>query len=190
MSLPFLLIVTGLPCAGKTSIAERLAADLNLPLITKDGIKELLFDALGWKDRQWSKQLSQASVELLFYFTESQLAVGNSLIIECNFQSDLAAPRLREMQARYAAVIFQVFCRAENAILYERFKARTGARHPGHADEQYLAEFNAILDRTPQDMLALDCPVVIVDTTDSQKVDFPSLIKAVRDVQSVAKIQR
>lgn len=183
MSRPFLLIVSGLPCAGKTSIAERLANELKLPLMTKDGIKELLFVNLGWKDREWSKQLSRASVEILLYFAEVQLTASNSLIIECNFQPDLAAPRLREMQMKYGAVFFQIFCRADSQRLYQRFKARTGKRHPGHADEQYLAEFGSLLERTPQEALDLNCPVVTLDTTDFQKVDFPALVKAVRDVQ-------
>jgi len=190
MPHPFLLIVSGLPCAGKTSISERLAIELSLPLITKDGIKEQLFYSLGWKDRDWSKQLSQASVELLLYFAESQLAAGNSLIIESNFQPDLAVPRLRAMQTCYSAALFQVFCRADAETLYQRFKARTGRRHPGHADEQYLAEFKAKLEQTPQETLDLDCPVVVVDTTDFQKVNYPTLLKAVRDVQSAAQTQR
>jgi predicted kinase len=187
MSAPFLLIVSGLPCSGKTSIAERLAVDLGLPLLTKDGIKEQLFNTLGWKDREWSRKLSQASVELLLYFTESQLAVGKSLIIECNFQPDLAAPRFRAMQARYTAVMFQVFCRADTDTLFTRFRDRTGTRHPGHADEQYLAEFHELLARTPQQTLDLGCPVAVVDTTDFKNVDYPALLKAVRDVQSAAQ---
>jgi len=186
MPRPFLLIVSGLPCAGKTSIAERLAAELNLPLMTKDGIKEQLFNTLGWKDRDWSRQLSHASIELLLYFTEIQLAAGNSLIIECNFRPDLASPRLREMQAKYSAAIFQVFCRAKVEVLHQRFRARTGTRHPGHADEQYLEEFQAILNNTSQEPLDLDCPVVVVDTTEFQKIDYATLLEAVRDVQSVA----
>ena len=189
MPHPFLLIVAGLPCAGKTSIAERLAAELSLPLMTKDSIKELLFDALGWKDRDWSRQLSRASVELLLYFTESLLAAGNSFVIECNFQPQLAAPRLRSMQAQYGATMFQVYCRADTNTLYERFKARTGTRHPGHVDEQYLAEFHTQLAQIPQEMLDLGCPVAMVDTTDFQKVNYPTLLKAVRDVQSAAQAQ-
>jgi predicted kinase len=190
MPNPFLLIVSGLPCAGKTSIAERLANELKLPLMTKDGIKELLFNALGWKDRNWSRQLSQASIELLLYFAESQLAAGNSLVIESNFQPDLAVPRFRAMQARYAAVLFQVHCRAAADTLYERFKNRTGTRHPGHVDQEYLAEFQSILTRAPQETPDLGCPLVVVDTTDFQKVDYPALLKAVRDVQGAAQAQR
>lgn len=190
MPQPFFLIVSGLPCTGKTTIAEWLAVELNLPLMTKDGIKGLLLTALGWKDRDWSKRLSYASVELLLYISETQLAAGNSLIIDCNFQPGLAAPRLRDMKVKYSATFCQIFCRAESDVLYQRFKTRTGTRHPGHADEQYLDEFHLLLDHASQEAMDLGCPVVVLDTTDFQKVDYPSLLMAVRDVQSASQAHR
>ena len=44
---PMLLVVTGLPCTGKTTLGKYLASQLKLPFIHKDGIKETLFDLLG-----------------------------------------------------------------------------------------------------------------------------------------------
>ena len=45
-----LVVVTGLPGSGKTTIAGPLAAELGWPLLGKDTIKEALFDALGTGD--------------------------------------------------------------------------------------------------------------------------------------------
>jgi predicted kinase len=42
-----LVLVTGPPAAGKTTVARPLARCLALPLIGKDTIKEALFDAMG-----------------------------------------------------------------------------------------------------------------------------------------------
>jgi predicted ATPase len=42
-----LVLVTGPPGSGKTTLAVPLARRLELPLIAKDTIKEALFDALG-----------------------------------------------------------------------------------------------------------------------------------------------
>ena len=47
MSKPLLFVITGRPATGKTTLARRLAVDLRLPLIHKDGLKESLYDALG-----------------------------------------------------------------------------------------------------------------------------------------------
>ena len=71
MPASLFIIVTGAPCTGKTSIALYLAEKFQLPVVYKDGIKERLFDRLGWKtDRQWSKLLSLASYDLLYYYKE------------------------------------------------------------------------------------------------------------------------
>jgi len=42
-----LIIVIGPPASGKTALAHHLAADLRLPLLSRDDFKERLFDTLG-----------------------------------------------------------------------------------------------------------------------------------------------
>ncbi|HEX8858768.1 MAG TPA: AAA family ATPase [Actinomycetes bacterium] len=46
-----LVLVTGPPASGKTTLARPLAFSLGLPLLGKDTIKEALFDTLGNGDR-------------------------------------------------------------------------------------------------------------------------------------------
>ena len=100
-----LLIVGGPPASGKTTLARRLAADLRLPLLSRDDCKERLFDTLGtgWPtataapnhdatDRAWSRRLGGASYELLWGALETQLAAGVATIVESNFRGARAAP--------------------------------------------------------------------------------------------------
>src|SRR5687768_2133644 len=89
---PNAVIVTGLPCTGKTTLARRLSADLKLPLICKDDIKETLFDTLGWRDREWSRKLGAATMRLLYMWVEEELAAGRSFIVECNFKVEYDTP--------------------------------------------------------------------------------------------------
>ncbi len=64
--LPTLVLVTGAPGSGKTTLAMPLARHLGLPLITKDTIKEALFDTLGTGDHTWSQRLGAASFQVMF----------------------------------------------------------------------------------------------------------------------------
>jgi predicted kinase len=150
MERAFVVIVNGAPGTGKTTLARRLAQDLALPLISKDDIKEILFDHLGWRDRAWSMKLGGASFELLFYFVESQLAAGQSLVVETAFIPRFSTPRFLALRERYDFRPIQVLCTANVEVLFARFTGRTatGERHPGHVD--HLAtydQFDEVLQR-------------------------------------------
>ena len=59
---PYLyVLVAGPPGSGKTTVSAPLAAELGLPLLAKDAIKEALMDALGRPaDVEASRQLGRA----------------------------------------------------------------------------------------------------------------------------------
>ena len=80
-----LIIVTGLPCSGKTNLGRQLSRRFKFVFISKDGFKERLFDTLGWSDRAWSKKLSSTSYEMMFHVLEELLEVGLSSVLEATF---------------------------------------------------------------------------------------------------------
>jgi len=83
----------------------------------------------------------------------------------------------------------QVVCLAETAVLVERFtrRARSGERHPGHADASSLAELIPRIVNERWDALELDGHVIYVDTT-RDVVDIQQLIRNIRQLvdQNVA----
>src|SRR5436305_1756858 len=114
------LIITGAPASGKTTIGRHLAADLGFPFINKDDIKEILFDTIGWKDRAWSRHLATACYGLLFYFVRQQLAIGGSIAVESNFDRERSTPEFKAVHACYPFHAVQVLCYAEGATLMQR----------------------------------------------------------------------
>ena len=138
--MSWLIIVTGMPAAGKSTLANWLAEQLGIPYISKDAIKEILFDALGWSDRQWSQRLGAASIELMYYFARTALMSGGSIILENTFRPDLASTRLSDLARQANASTIQIICRASTEAVYRRFRQRAeaGLRHPGHLDLQIL----------------------------------------------------
>lgn len=187
MPVPLVIVVTGAPCTGKTTLSRRLAAEFALPVVSKDGIKELLFDVLGWSDRAWSGKLGTASVRLLYYFIERQLAAGKSLIAESDFYREYAPADFAGLAARYSFRILQIVCRTDPQVLADRMvaRARLPERHPGHhergmTDEAIRGGMLATVARGSWEAIPLDGPVIEVDTTDFATVDYAAVIDEVR----------
>lgn len=44
------VLVAGWPGSGKSTLAAALAAEMRLPLLAKDEIKEALMDGIGWPE--------------------------------------------------------------------------------------------------------------------------------------------
>ena len=70
--IPILILVTGPPAAGKTTIARRLSEFLSLPLIAKDDIKERLFNGLGISTKEWSQKIGGLAFDLTYALVEDQ----------------------------------------------------------------------------------------------------------------------
>lgn len=181
-----LIIITGLPCTGKTTLGRKLAEELRLPFVSKDDFKELLFDDLWWADREWSKKLGVASYSILYHVTESVLKAGQSLIVETNFHSVIASEKIRELRSVYDFIPFQILCHTEGKVLVERFKERaeSGNRHEGHRDEQSLDEWAPILSWGKIEALNVEGRLYEIDTTNFDKINFESLKKYIQDMYS------
>ncbi|HRU06830.1 MAG TPA: ATP-binding protein [Candidatus Brocadiia bacterium] len=161
------MVVGGAPCTGKTTLARRLAGELRAPLISKDGVKVPLFDALGAKDREWSRRLDGAAYAVLFATLEEELRAGRSAIVEANFKPAQHRARIMEMAARWRCRTVELFCRTETETLLRRFDARaaSGQRHPGHCDEALRRELRAMVEDGRYAPLDLGGPLLEVDTT-------------------------
>jgi predicted kinase len=168
MERPLVVVVTGPPAAGKTTIARALGARLRLPLIEKDTIKEALFDGLGAGDLAWSQRLGDATYLAMCRLVEESVSVGASLLVEGNLvrRSDLEAT-LAALPAR----IFQVHCTAPLELLTERYVGRE--RHPGHVDAERIEGLREAVETGRHEPLELPGETIRIDT--SEAVDLAAL---------------
>jgi predicted kinase len=177
------VIVNGLPGVGKTTQAQAFATGLGWPLLTKDMFKESLFDSLGWSDRDWSRKLSKASMDLLFVWLESELRAERDCVIEANFESERDTPRFVALADRYAVRWVQVLVVCDGDTLWQRHITRgnDGSRHPGHQEAAVALELRDRLLSGRVAPLQLEAPCIELDTTDFMKIDAVAVIQRVRD---------
>lgn len=177
-----MIIITGAPATGKTTLSNELAKKYGLPKINKDEIKELLFKSLEVKDSKWTAQLGIASFELTYFFAEKLGETGKVFIVEGNFDNKYASNIFNSIKSKYMYKVVQLYCYANCEILYERFINRnlSGNRHPGHIrDINGIDDFkNKIINRNfkvdIENSINLD-----IDTTDFAEVDFQEIFQVV-----------
>lgn len=157
---PLLVVVTGPPAAGKTTVARAIATELRLPLIAKDAIKEALFDGLGTGDLAWSQRLSVGTYLAMLALAEDSVAAGASLILEANFVcgSEIEA-RLAALPARFV----QIHCSAPLEVLLERYGRRE--RHPGHVDAERIEALRDAVESGRHDPLDLPGETIRLDSS-------------------------
>lgn len=182
MNKPLLIIVSGPSCTGKTTLAAKIAEKFKLPFITKDGIKELLFDDLGWSDREWSKKLGVASYSIIHYFLDSIMPSGNSFIVESNFKAEFETQEMLNRIKKYNYLPIQVMCECDGKILFERFKKRSesGERHPGHCDSSNYDEFKELLLKGKFEPMDIGGEIVIFDSTDLENLDVEKVFNKIQ----------
>jgi predicted kinase len=147
------VLVAGWPGSGKSTVATALAAELCLPLLAKDEIKEALMDGLGRPGTVAdSRRLGKAAV--LAMLRVARHCPG--AVLDSTWY-DYALPLASALPGQLA----EVHCVLPRSVARSRYLARAAGRHPGHLD---TARNDTELWGAPSRPPGLG-PVIPVDTT-------------------------
>jgi predicted kinase len=163
-----LIAITGRPATGKTTLATALAARSGLPLLSRDAFKEAAFDVLGWSDPDWSQRVGRLGYDLLRHTIDLLLHGGGRFLVDTTL-TETAADGINQVLDAHGAEALQVLLTAPGKVRLERMRARlaAGDRHPGHADDQRLADPGVIhrIRHSPPSYPRLRGRLLVVDTT-------------------------
>lgn len=178
---PLLLIVNGPPASGKTTLGEKVAAELGIPMFSKDTIKEELYDSLGPVVRKVFRHLGETSMRLMYLSARKTLEAGRPIVIEANFNRGISE---RDIGALLdLCTPLQLHCDAPTDELVERYEERDddGQRHPVHEGGGASDALKDELDDGLYEPLELDVPTLQIDTTDGYR---PSVAETVDWIRS------
>ena len=174
-----LIIITGMPGTGKTTLGKELSAKYKIPFISKDALKDRMFDTLGWSDKAWSLKVSAAAHRIMDDMVAQELEAGHSVIVESNFKPEIDSMRFRNIQGKYQCRIVQVLCWAEGETVFRRFMARLGteARHAGHVEAISTEQIRqGFIEANGKDSpLDIGDVTIELDTTDIKHIDYSKI---------------
>lgn len=188
------ILIAGLPATGKSAFARLLTHELGIPCLSKDMIKESLFDVLGFQSRAEKVQLGEAAYRILLDQAEGLLSCGLSVALENNFE-DVSREPLAQMLARTGALPVTVLFDGDISAIHARFLKRDQSpeRHRGHVVNTRYPEtepdpyipispdaFAAGMEARGYRRFDIGGPRLVVDTTQMDLVAWTQILEWIR----------
>ena len=190
----YCILIAGMPATGKTRFAHWLGRRRGIPCVSKDELKEILFDEVGFRSRAEKVKLGVAAMRMMYAFAEAHLQLGQPVILENNFE-DVSKPELEALLARYGCRAVTVRFDGDVEAIYRRFVERdtSPTRHRGHvvntcypetgAPEAHrpltLAQFAESAESRGFRRFDVGGPLIPVDCTDFARVDYEAIDAAI-----------
>lgn len=182
MNKPLLVVVTGSPASGKTTLAHILANKINCPLISRDELKEGLINTLKVSHTHLDKSVDLHVYDTFFETIDLLISKGISTIIEAAFQDKLWRPKLLNLLDK--AEIKIVMCKTNPDLIKRRFANRflnNPGREKYHGDQSVSLskeQFSSMTEHyKPVNINAL---TLQVDTTDNYNPAIEEIINFIK----------
>jgi predicted kinase len=162
---PTLVVVSGPPGSGRTTLAHQIARAVGCPAICRDEIKEGMVHATPRFVPGPGDKLTMRTLPVFFGVLELLLAAGVTTVAEAAFQDRIWRPRLAPLLPLARTRI--VHCTVDPEVAFQRIVQRgrasaVRAAHegPGPGDAAHYVHRHLAFDR-----VSLDSPWIEVDTT-------------------------
>jgi glucokinase len=168
------ILVNGVPASGKSTVSRRLSAELSLPLLALDTVKEALFAELGTGDRLHNRRFGRASYGAIWALVGA-FPVDAAVVVDAWFGFQPPELLLDHLNRAEVARVIEIWCWAPAEVIAQRYTDRAGQRHAGHLGLDYVPELRLLAERARP--LGIG-PAISVDT--SRTVPWADVIGRVR----------
>ncbi|MEU8482319.1 AAA family ATPase [Streptomyces sp. NPDC048641] len=180
MSTPTLVVVSGGPGTGKTTLAHELARALGCPAIIRDEIKQgMVLSHPGYQ--RGDDPLNYPTLDAFFGVLKVLLKAGVTLVAEAAFQDRLWRPNLEPLTS--LAHLRVIRCTTKADVAHDRIvqRAKEDTHRAAHGDQDLLQAISAgehSLDSWVP--ISLDVPTLTVDTSDGYQPGLEAIADFIR----------
>lgn len=136
------IIISGSPATGKTTLAKAIQSKLKYELITKDQFKEKLFESDGRSNIIHNSWYENEAKSLFRSEIRDKINKNKSIIIESNFVPNKDKKHMAELLRNVDIV--EIYCFANPWITLKRFISRnesgSSSKHPMHHDRMWYGQ--------------------------------------------------
>ena len=166
-----LVVLYGPPASGKTVLAKILGTQLGMPVIGKDLLKEAIMDHVGG-----APGVGAASFSAQFAVARQLLASSVDMILEGAFFRTQG--EVTELAVLAETVAIELRCPID--VLEARYLGRHPERHKGHRGAEALPDLRRRVAGAEYGVPELDCPTLVVDSSDGFKPSEQDVVRWVR----------
>jgi chloramphenicol 3-O-phosphotransferase len=174
---PLAVLVGGAPGSGKTTIAEVLAAGLDLPALHKDRLVHG-----RWRTLDRATELGESGVEPFFRSMELWIEAGISFVAEQTFYPEVSESDVARRLAPRSTLV-NVHCRSVHS--FERWEQRM--RDDPLCGDLRRNRLVPVVERLTSQLhepLDFDCPSVVVNTDNGYQPTLEEVITQIDDLYS------
>ncbi|MFK7904564.1 MAG: AAA family ATPase [Chitinophagales bacterium] len=172
---PTLILLTGPPATGKTTLSIKISQELKLLLFSKDEFKELLYDCDNYSNKDEEERLAvfgKSSFQIVQLVIKKLLLSEISCVIDANFNRRFIGDFLKTLKESHNIhfSMIEINMRCDGEVLLERFKNRPN-RHKAHNTDIYQKSIEETLLTGHFERIDFPSKYIEVDTTNFNTID-------------------
>lgn len=163
-----LIVITGLPGTGKTTIAEELAKDIDAVVLSTDKIRKTIFEKPVYNEED--KRIVYGE---LFSQTSKNLSKDKNVILDGTFYTKALRKRAKEVGELFGKNVYFVYCETPEEILKERIENRMDKY--SDADYNVYLKMKKIFEEFEEEVIKIDTSHNLSDNVETIKTKIYSM---------------